>query len=91
MKFVVKILKICTVFIAVLFLFFWLWYFFLIGLVDDPQVLGKAAPTMSKEETLALMNYHGVKIIQVKNGEWTFERDRQTIPLRRGNLLRSKN
>jgi hypothetical protein len=29
------------------------------------------------------MNYHGVKVIQVKNGKWTFERDGQTISLMR--------
>lgn len=59
---------------ALLFFLFMHWYFLLTSL-PDPQVQGTAAPAMSKERARDLMNYHGVKVIQVKNGEWTFERD----------------
>lgn len=79
--------------IATLLAFLFMHWYFLLTSLPDPQVLGTATPAMSKEEARDLMNYHGVKVIQVKNGEWTFERDGKTISLARSrrDLLRSKN
>ena len=56
------------------------WYFLLAGF-PDPQVQGVAAPAMSKEEALILMNFHGTKTIYAKNGEWVFTRNGKTCKL----------
>lgn len=58
------------------------WYFLLLKLPEH-QVQGTAAPVMSKNEALDLMNYHGVKVVYIKDGEWVFDRNNQIIPLKR--------
>jgi len=36
---------------------------------------------MTKEEAFSLMDYHGVKVIYIQNGEWVFDRDGKTCSL----------
>ena len=57
------------------------WYFLLIRIPKEILIQGSAAPVMSKEEALDLMNYHGVKVTWVEDGEWVFDRDGQTCSL----------
>ena len=66
--------KACISVIMALLLSLAVWYFLLIKLPEH-QVIGVAAPTMSKEEALDLMNYHGVKVVWAEGGEWFFRRD----------------
>ena len=81
-----KILRrICiSTIIAAIFLIlsFAIWYFFLLKMPDTP-VMGTAAPIMTKEEALDLMNYHGIKTVYAEDGQWVFDRNGKTIPLRR--------
>ena len=74
--------KACISMIVAFLLSLAVWYFLLIKLPEH-QVIGTAAPTMSKEKALDLMNYHGVKIIRVQDGQWVFDREGKTIPLKR--------
>lgn len=66
--------KACISVIMAFLLSLAVWYFLLIKLPDH-QVIGIAAPTMSKEEVLSLLNFHGAQVAYVKNGEWFFRRD----------------
>lgn len=78
-----KVIKLCGITIIIFLLALIVWYFFSFAFFKNIRVQGTAAPVLSKEEARDLMNYHGVKVIQVKNGEWTFERDGETISLLR--------
>jgi len=74
--------RICGSTIIALSLAFSFWYFLLTGLPDS-QVQGIAAPTMTREEILDLMNFHGTRVAYIKNGVWFFDRDGEAIPLKR--------
>lgn len=76
-----KIGKACISMIVAFCLALVVWYFLLIKLPEH-QVQGSAASVMSKEEALDLMNYHGVKVVWVENGEWVFTRNNKTVPLK---------
>ena len=77
-----KIGKICSGVIFALSADLLFWHLFLTGL-PDPLVQGMAAPSMTKEEALSLMDFHGVKTIYVKNREWVFDKNNQTVILKR--------
>ena len=74
--------KMCGSVIIAILLSFAVWYFLLID-IPDTWVQGIAAPAMSKEEALDLMNFHGVKVIYVKDGQWYFRRNGEAILLKK--------
>jgi hypothetical protein len=77
-----KIGKACISIIVAFCLSLIAWYFLLIKLPEH-QVQGSAASSMSKDEALDLMHYHGVKVIWVEGGEWFFRRDGEDCKLTR--------
>jgi len=78
-----KIAKLCGEALIAFALACLLWYLVLMQIPDDP-VLGSGAPTITKEEVLSLMDYHGIKTAYVENRIWRFDRGKNIgIPLKR--------
>jgi len=77
-----KIAKLCGEALMALTLTMLFWYLALMQIPDDP-VLGPGAPTISKEEALSLMRYHGINTVYEMGGNWYFDRGGKAIRLRR--------